>query len=117
VQGLLEAVDRVAQRIPALERDFAILVDHVHRAYLRRALNPRDTTQQVSQDDLAALRRLALFLEAETTIDPTDDEQALQDGLYVAATVFEFLGQFLLAIEVDNEDSPVPSLSQTACHW
>lgn len=96
MQGLLEAIERVAasQLVPTLERDFSELVDRVHRVYLRHALGADQTAERISGEDLAQLRRLALYLEAETTIDRPQDDQAVQDGLYVAATIFEFLGQY-----------------------
>jgi superfamily II DNA/RNA helicase len=94
MQALLSALERV--RLPrsfSLDVDISTLIDRVHRSYLQRTVAYSGDTDTLSDEDLSSLRRIALYLEAETTISHSADSQTLQDAVHVSASIFEFLAQ------------------------
>ena len=98
-------MNQIAANVPSSDGiAFASALDRVHQTYLRRALRIDYGLDANEIPDQAALRRLALYLEAETFLSSPGEIQHIQDALYVAATIFEYLGQ-LEAIATDGNQS------------
>ena len=57
---------------------------------------------KISNEEIVALRRHALYLESEATIASDLRGQQLQDTLYVSATIFEFLAQYVRFADRDR---------------
>ena len=104
-KSFFSPLNQIAANVPSSDGiAFASALDRVHQTYLRRALRIDYGLDANEIPDQAALRRLALYLEAETFLSSPGEIQHIQDALYVAATIFEYLGQ-LEAIATDGNQS------------